>query len=882
VTDPADNRSALAVAVEQIFRERGAMHVEALVDTLGERGFKLGASPTDGVVEDVLEDEDDLYLRLIDGRWCHLPALLFGRTFTHRLSEVELSYDVLAVTPDLEPVLMLADLPHYEQMVDGTPLQVFFPEDRDESEVGALPVEAIAESGSLPLTHGTLAGLGVTAGDLVGLRLSSAGVELFRAEAEPADESITDLARHVYAQLQQHPDRPQTIETVAYTLSADVPAAFTDPLPPLQELLARWELPTEDGLVGPPGFDFAMWQVEVKLKRLRQRYELTDDEALAVAAVTSLHKGVFDLLEAYTTLEESGDNTELAHVLNALRETAAGPNNSESASERQTIGATLPFLAEPAVVQAVFSETGLRGPRDAAALGLLAESLEPQAGRRVHPALRWLRAKAQEELGETVVAEQVLRDAERLDPNWAPTVVDLARYANDRGEAAAGLALLGRIGDEAPELLRAVLEEHRPEPAQLMPRNQPCWCGSGRKFKHCHLRQADRPPLPERAGWLYQKAILHVLASSWIHLADELGQLRTANIESEMEARTLVHDGLIIDVTLFEGGAFDDFVERRGTLLPADELLLAQQWQLTVRSVFDVTAVSPGSSLTLRDVRTGDVIEVSERTASREVRRGQLICTHLLPTGDGHRIFGGIDPVGLHEREALIELLDDNPQPEEVVASCSRRFAPPGLANTEGHPLMLCRADLRSADPQQLALALDRAYRREEADTDEPSVARWVEIVNVDGMDRIRAELQLVGDELTITANSETRQDAALARVRELQSSITLVARERTPLRNAREAVRLANTLPASQPQLPALEDLPEVRATVAEHIRSYEEQWVDLPIPALDGRTPREAAEDPTRREDLIRLLAGFRDTDDPTMMSPSRLRAALRLPAS
>ncbi|NTU82987.1 MAG: hypothetical protein HGA45_27075 [Chloroflexales bacterium] len=28
-----------------------------------------------------------------------------------------------------------------------------------------------------------------------------------------------------------------------------------------------------------------------------------------------------------------------------------------------------------------------------------------------------------------------------------------------------------------------------PEAAQARPgRNDPCWCGSGRKYKHCHLR----------------------------------------------------------------------------------------------------------------------------------------------------------------------------------------------------------------------------------------------------------------------------------------------------------------------------------------------------------------------------------------------------------
>jgi hypothetical protein len=52
------------------------------------------------------------------------------------------------------------------------------------------------------------------------------------------------------------------------------------------------------------------------------------------------------------------------------------------------------------------------------------------------------------------------------------------------------------------------------------------------------------------------------------------------------------------------------------------------------------------------------------------------------------------------------------------------------------------------------------------------------------------------------------------------------------------------------------------------------------MAIPALHGMTPRESAEDPTRRDDLVRLLASFEtDEDTPMVMSARRLRAALGL---
>jgi hypothetical protein len=52
------------------------------------------------------------------------------------------------------------------------------------------------------------------------------------------------------------------------------------------------------------------------------------------------------------------------------------------------------------------------------------------------------------------------------------------------------------------------------------------------------------------------------------------------------------------------------------------------------------------------------------------------------------------------------------------------------------------------------------------------------------------------------------------------------------------------------------------------------------MELPALAGLTPRQAAEDPTRREDLMRLLNSFEEVPvSPGTMSPARLREALRL---
>jgi hypothetical protein len=90
--------------------------------------------------------------------------------------------------------------------------------------------------------------------------------------------------------------------------------------------------------------------------------------------------------------------------------------------------------------------------------------------------------------------------------------------------------------------------------------------------------------------------------------------------------------------------------------------------------------------LTLRDVRTGERHQLSERNGATGLRVGDLICARVVPDGEGMRILGGIEPVGLAQRDELIKLLDANPDPVELVAFLTRRFAPPNLGDTTGPP----------------------------------------------------------------------------------------------------------------------------------------------------------------------------------------------------
>ena len=875
--------------------EHGPMTEDRLTAALADRGVDLGDDPDETLAE-ALDDADGLVMVLADERWAALPALLAGRVFTHQLTGPEVEHDILDVNPDLEPVALLTAREDYQRLADGSPMvQVLVPFDTDILTRRGVPPDVIGDHGALLLPPGYLQGKGLRDGDVVALGLAGDGLVL---ESVPTPvvtaETVAGLGQRLSAILDDEPDEPVLLDAAVCTACADDPTLFTEPLPPLRAALDACGLAHDGDLLATRGFDIRRWRVEQRCAAIARVHDLDDDEALAVLAIVRLYEQVADLHAAAVAAHEDGGEAALAAFAAEFTDqpelSPADPHSDHGADTTTFRPATMRkitgFLAEPAVAEAVLAETIGSGSQGAAALGLFAETLEPLALPAARPALRWLRGKAHERLGDIAQAEAAYQAAESLDPQWPPMLVDLARYAGDRGDAARGLALLRRAGTPADHGLADLLKHFQAESRSDLGRNHPCWCGSGRKYKKCHLGH-EQLPLDERAAWLYQKAGIFLVDGPWREAVLDAAQVRVQFSEAPDALLGALGDPLVTDAVLFEGGAFADFVATRGALLPEDERSLAEQWLLIDRSVYEIERVRRGAGFTMRDVRTGDVHEVRERTASQSVTAGALVCARVVPTGDTSQIFGGIEPVALHERDELIELLDSEPDPLDLVAFLTRRLAPPALLNTEGDPLVLCEATLRTDDPAVLAAELDQTYQREDT--------HWIEYVITDGAEYIRATLRLDGPDLTIHTNSEARIDRVLATVHALDPTLTMVDQSRRPARDAREAATLVDRAAAAGEDAVSSDSVssdsvssdsaldpadPAVVAALDQFIRDYEQKWLDEPIPALAGHTPRQAAADPTRRGDLIRLLDSFpAHHDNPGVMNPDRLRTALHL---
>lgn len=811
-------------------------------DEIKRRLRAAGVADPDAVVYDALHMMNSPAGQLTDDRWVWLPTLLDGRVFTHRLAAPEVAHNMLTVTPDLGALTDLFEHEPYHRFADGAPATVLMVDYDDELlEDRGIPEDVVPEGGVLLLPAGALRASDAAEGDLVGIRLSPQGLIVERVTVTADTNVGAQLAATLDA------DKPVDAGAAVWTVCVQDPTLFTSPLPPVSEIVDDYGMVRDRHLLAPAGFDFGPWRFKLDCELLATRYELDRTDAIAVHALAAACEQLSDLVED------------------------AGAIDVQAAEDGELLAEFGAFLADPFLADVFLAETVRSGRVSALALRLFAESLEPMVPRQARVAFRWLRGVALERIGDIAGAERELLAAESMDTDWPLPLFELARFASDRSDAERGLALLRRAGAAADHPLLELLERYRAEPRTDLGRNEPCWCGSGRKYKKCHLGN-EQLPLPERAAWLYAKAAEHVELSDWNELRIEVAFERSRYDDDPGALTDALADPLVMDAVLSEGGAFEDFLDIRGSLLPADERLLADQWSLSERSVFEVEQAKPGEGVTVRDVRTGDVHEVRERAASRQLKPGLLVCTRVLPAGDTAQFFGGLEVIPLHLRDPLVELLDSEPDAEELVAFLTARFAPPTLVNTEGDPMAICEATVRVSDPAAVEAGLDDTYRR--LDGDGPP--RWHEYVTTHGMQRVRGTFALEGDELRVETNSEKRMDSALSTLERLDPGVEILDDTRQPVGDVRD---LSDRFPGDDADELDPDD-PEVAAALDAFVREYEANWLDQPIPALNGCTPRQAADDPTRRGDLIKLLdsfpAGVRARG---AMDVDRLRAALGL---
>ncbi len=214
-------------------------------------------------------------------------------------------------------------------------------------------------------------------------------------------------------------------------------------------------------------------------------------------------------------------------------------------------------------------------------------------------------------------------------------------------------------------------------PKAVAGRNDHCPCGSGKKYKHCHLGN-ELHSLNDRAAWLYLK-MMRFMQLTNPYLPDGIVAEMTSSMATPDMAEMLEQSYIPTDIALHEGNVAHRFLMAKSAILPADEIELTEQWIAAPRSVFRVKK-STHTDLELMELRSCDRVTIVGTIPEQPLEVGTLICGRPLPVGQTHRSYGGFVPVDESMIDSLLEACASR-NLETVAISLSQIFDAAELAD---------------------------------------------------------------------------------------------------------------------------------------------------------------------------------------------------------
>ncbi len=451
-------------------------------------------------------------------------------------------------------------------------------------------------------------------------------------------------------------------------------------------------------------------------------------------------------------------------------------------------------------------------------------------------------------------------------------------------------------------------------------RNDPCPCGSGRKYKQCCLQAHD---LVE-ARWLaWRQAEGVVVPAVGDFALAEWGQ----SLFDEATAAFFVEwtptanvDGMEVWEQLFAPWfAFDfvpdprrrprsarpfwpstvlalEYARRQGDgLSPVEERFLRAASEAPL-SFAAVTGVEPGLSIDLKDILTGESHRVLERSASAALEPGHVVLARVVTDGDVTVMSGlGPYPLAPSDHNRVIDFREKfmkarGPVDRASVKSRSLEVVlfyrqlveqalnpqPPELRNTDGdqfEPTTLefqLRCGVREAFDRIASLSvvrspddmLDDATWSDAGELTEIGI-EWGKRGNRQHRDwdnTTLGQVMLTAGAIRVSVNSVKRAKKIRGLIEQRLRRDALYLRQTIESMDALlDPSRRDEPDGLEAPEASPIRSTPEGRAYVEEMNRRHWEGWLDGKVPALGNITPRQAAKTPLGRERLEALLAEF-----------------------
>jgi hypothetical protein len=419
-------------------------------------------------------------------------------------------------------------------------------------------------------------------------------------------------------------------------------------------------------------------------------------------------------------------------------------------------------------------------------------------------------------------------------------------------------------------------------------RNDPCPCGSGKKYKQCCLKNEEAQvsndhseAVPKALNWLlskYGQAVREAIDESFFGGLDDDEYTILQDLPDDSYAGIMINamewllaDGFIT-IKNQQHCVAKLLLDRGGPLFTVEQRHWIELLSTTPLRLYEIVEVTPGQSMTLRDVILPErqSVLVLEKSGSAQATPFDLIAARIMPVKAHFELSGAVYFFPrLRGWDLLEELRDelegvdsDSPLAKEITSVIipdhwlqlfvTSFEMPQVVDHLTGEPLLFVTDHYRVKDWKKLDLALSA-----EADIEGSRKDGWDRIF--EGEDgQIRRSLNIeVGkhpDRIKVSYHTQCYADIGRPWFEAIAgAAVTFITREISDPKGALSHLQ-PNEAKATQetPSSP-----PEILSEIIEKkIRQLYDNWADEPLPILNNQTPREAIQTPEGLEQVKFLL--------------------------